>query len=87
MYEDMQEECQLVSNGIYFGGGGGPVFDHVKAAQFAPGIKDWRFLLEVGSDDNAGLEWTGYGTLYFWIREEDLRHRDFHNVWALFQCT
>jgi uncharacterized protein YwqG len=87
MYEEMQEECQLASNGIYLGGGGGPVFDHVKAAQFEPGIKDWRFLLELHSDENAGLEWTGYGTLYFWIREDDLRNSDFHNVWAIFQCS
>jgi uncharacterized protein YwqG len=87
MYEEMQEECQLASNGIYLGGGGGPVFDHVKAEQFKGGIKDWRFLLELRSDENANLDWTGYGTLYFWIREEDLRNCDFHNVWAIFQCT
>jgi uncharacterized protein YwqG len=87
MYEEMQEECQLVSNGIYLGGGGGPVFDHVKAEQFKPGTKDWRLLLELGSDENASLEWTGYGTLYFWIREDDLLNCDFHNVWAVFQCT
>jgi uncharacterized protein YwqG len=86
MYEGMQEECQLASNGIYLGGGGGPVFDHVKAAQLEPGITDWRFLLELGSDENAELDWTGYGSLYFWIREEDLLHLDFHNVWAVFQC-
>lgn len=83
---DMQEGCQLASNGIYLGGGGGPVFDHVKAEQFKAGIRNWRFLLELGSDENANLDWTGYGTLYFWIREDDLRNCDFHNVWAIFQC-
>jgi len=83
---DLQEECQLVSNGIYLDGGGGPVLDQVKAEQVRSGIKDWRLLLEVHSDENAGLEWTGYGTLYFLIREEDLRHCDFHDVWAIFQC-
>jgi uncharacterized protein YwqG len=87
MYEGMQEECQLVSNGIYFGGGGGPVFDHVKAEQFEHGIKDWKFLLALSSDENAGLELTAYGKLYFWIRDNDLRNCDFHNVWAIFQCT
>lgn len=87
MYEDMQRDCQLASNGIYLGGGGGPVFDEVKAAQVASGIKDWRLLLELSSDENACLEWTGYGTLYFWIREDDLRCSDFHNVWAISQCT
>lgn len=43
---DMQEECQLVSNGIYMGGGGGPLFDQVKAEQIKSGIKDWRLLLD-----------------------------------------
>jgi uncharacterized protein YwqG len=86
-YEEMQRECQLASNGIYWGGGGAPIFDHVKAEQFKPGIKDWRFLLELGADDNANLDLTDYGTLYFWIREDDLRNCDFHNVWAIFQCT
>jgi uncharacterized protein YwqG len=83
---DMQEECQLASNGIYLGGGGGPVFDQVKADQVRSGIKDWRLLLELSSDENADLEWTAYGTLYFWIREEDLRNCEFSNVWAIFEC-
>jgi uncharacterized protein YwqG len=87
MYEDMQEECQLASNGIYLGGCGRPGFDEEKEERVRAGIKKWRHLLELRSDENAGLEWTGYGTLYFWIREDDLRNSDFHNVWAIFQCT
>jgi uncharacterized protein YwqG len=83
---DMQEKCQLASNGIYLGGGGGPLFDHVKAEQVRPGIRDWHLLLDLGSDENAGLEWTGYGRLCFWIREDNLRNSDFHNVWAVFEC-
>jgi uncharacterized protein YwqG len=83
---DMQVECQLASNGIYLGGGGGPAFDQVKAEEVRSGIKDWRLLLEVHSDENANLEWTGYGTLCFWIREDDLRNCDFHDVWAIFEC-
>ena len=49
-----------------------------KAKQLESGIKDWRLLLELGSDENAGLIWTDFGKLYFWIREEDLRNSDFH---------
>ncbi len=86
LYEEMQEQCELASNGIYLGGGGGPVFDHVKAEQFKPGTENWRHLLQLRSDENAGLEWIAYGTLYFWIREQDLRNCEFSNVWALFQC-
>ncbi len=85
-YEEMQRECQFVSNGIYMGGGGGPVFDKFKAKQLESGIKDWQLLLELGSDENAGLVWHDYGSLYFWIREEDLSNSDFYSVWVLFQC-
>jgi len=85
-YEEMQRQSQFVSNGIYMGGGGGPVFDEIKAKQLEPGIRDWRLLLELGSDENAGLAWTDHGRLYFWIREEDLRNSDLYNVWVLFQC-
>jgi uncharacterized protein YwqG len=83
---DMQLECQLASHGIFLCDGRCPVFDQDKAEKIKAGITNWRFLLEVSSDDNAGLEWTAYGTLYYWIREEDLRNCDFHNVWAVFQC-
>jgi uncharacterized protein YwqG len=85
-YEGMQEECQEASHGIFQCDGQCRVFDHKKAEKIKAGITNWRFLLEVRSDDNAGLEWNAYGTLYFWIREDDLRNSDFHNVWALFQC-
>ncbi len=83
---DMQVECQLASHGLYLCNGRCPVLDHVKAEEIKAGIRNWRFLLELGSDENAGLEWTAYGTLYFWIREEDLRNCEFSNVWAVFQC-
>jgi len=85
-YEEMQEECQFVSHGLYMGGSGGPALDVAKAKQLESGIEDWRLLLALHSEDKAALMWTDLGTLYFWIREEDLRKLDFDNVWALFQC-
>lgn len=86
MYEGMQEECQEASHGIFQCDARCRVFNHKKAEKIRAGITNWRFLLQLHFDENAGLEWTGYGTLYFWIREDDLRNCDFHNVWAVFQC-
>ncbi len=84
---DMQLESQWASHGVFLCDGRCPNFDHAKAEQLEAGIRNWRFLLALHSDENAGLEWTGYGSLYFWIRDDDLRNCDFHNVWACFQCT
>ena len=86
MYEGMQEECQLASHGIYLDGCGRSRHYKEKEERVRAGIKQWRHLLQLRFDENAGLEWTGYGTLYFWIRENDLRNSDFHNVWAVFEC-
>jgi len=83
---DMQVESQLASHGVHLCDERCPVLDRGKSEKIKAGIKNWRFLLELDSDKNANLEWTAYGSLYFWIRDEDLRHCDFHNVWACFQC-
>ena len=85
-YEGMQEQCQEASHGIFRCDERCRVFDRKRADKIRAGITSWRFLLELHFDENAGLEWTGYGTLYFWIREDDLRNSDFHNVWAVFEC-
>ena len=84
--EEMKLKCQLVSNGIYMGGSGGPPFDAAKAEELAPGAEDWRLLLQLDSDPHAGMLWGDVGRLYFWIREEDLRNRNFDHVWMLLEC-
>ena len=42
--------------------------------QLAPGAADWRLLLQIDSDDDAGIMWDTTGRVYVWIREQDL-HR------------
>jgi len=79
---DMQLECQLVTNGI---GLGGAEVDS-RAGVLAPGAADWRLLLQVSSDDDAGWMWGDLGRLYYWIRERDLRRCAFDAAWLILQC-
>lgn len=82
---EMQMECQLVSNGIYCGDADGHNDPRVDALR--PGATDWRLLLQVDSEeDRAGMMWGDVGRLYFWIREQDLRRQDFDGVWCILQC-
>lgn len=83
--DDMELECQLVTNGLYCGNSTG--YQDPRAKQLATGTKDWRLLLQIDTDDNASMMWGDCGRLYFWIRESDLTKKDFSNVWMVLQCS
>ncbi len=82
---DMDLQCQLVSNGIYCGDPTG--YQDPRRAQLENGRGDWILLLQIDSDDRAGMMWGDAGMLYFWIRREDLARRDFTKVWMVSQCS
>lgn len=80
----MERECQYVTNGLYMGG------DHhhhgARIEALKAGIGDWRLLLQLDTDDGPPFMWGDCGRLYFWIREQDARSRDFSRAWAILQC-
>lgn len=79
----MEEECQLVSNGITFGQ---RKKEAARVKELEAGARDWRLLFQCESDGNAKMMWGDAGSLYFWIREQDLREARFDRTWTLFQC-
>ncbi len=82
---DMDLECQLVSNGLYCGdetGYKGKRFKELKA-----GRVEWTLLLQIDSDDDVDMMWEDCGILYFWIRESDLKAKNFDKVWMILQCS
>lgn len=48
-------------------------------------VGDWRLLLQLDTDEDAGMMWCDMGTLYFWIRQQDARAGDFSRIWAILQ--
>jgi hypothetical protein len=50
------------------------------------GTGDWTLLLQLESDDTAGMSWGDLGRLYFWIRTTDLAAGRFDRIWTLLQC-
>jgi len=82
---EMQLECQLVSHGLYCGDPTG--YQDPRAAELKAGAMDWRLLLQVDSEESAGMMWGSVGRLYYWIRHQDLKACNFDNVWLVLQCT
>ena len=51
-------------------------------------LQNWRLLfqMEEGIADELGLMFGDCGSIYFYIREEDLQARNFDRVWLILQC-
>lgn len=76
-YADMAAEITLMANGVSEGDRGAKAL--VKRAR-----EEWTLLMQVGTDEQgAGYVWGDMGTLFFWIRNEDLASGNFDNVWAM----
>ncbi len=82
--DDMEDECQLVTHGIYVGNPEG--YEDPRVSGIRKETNDWKLLLQLDSDDDTGWMWGDVGTLYFWVREGDARRGDFSKVWMVFQC-
>jgi uncharacterized protein YwqG len=81
---DMQLEAQLASHGLYCGDDTG--YDDPRAEQLRRTATEWRLLLQIDSEDAAGMMWGDLGRLYYWIRRADLARRRFDDVWLMLQC-
>lgn len=77
--DDMQLECALASQGFHS-------LDEPGAAGAAQTKGEWQLLLQVDSDENAGMRWATYGMIYYWIRSVDLQARRFENTWLVLQA-
>lgn len=76
--DDMHQQAQLLSHGVMDG-------QDPRAAGLADGALNWQLLLQVDSDDSAGMRWGSSGMLYFWIEKAALQARRFDNVWMIAQ--
>ena len=81
---DMQEECALVTGGIYCGDPSG--YEDPRAAPLREQASQWQLLLQVASEEAADMIWGDMGCLYYWMHQADLRRSDFDRAWMILQC-
>lgn len=82
--DDMELQCQLCAHGLPVGTP--DAYDDPRVPGLRDGAAEWRLLLQLDSDDEAGWMWGDVGTLYFWVREAAARRGDFSQVWMILQC-
>ena len=76
--DDMRLECQLASHGVT------DVSDP-RASELSKRALDWQLLLQIDSDEQAGMEWGNTGMLYYWIKKDDLQAHHFDTTWLVLQ--
>ncbi len=76
--DDMRLECQLVSHGVTDEG-------DPRLAEVSKGAMDWQLLLQIDSDEHAGMRWGNAGMLYYWITSTALQARHFDTTWLVLQ--
>ena len=57
-------------------------FDEIKR-RLKPESAGWELLLQVDSEENAGMMFGDTGRLYFLIRHDDLLARQFEKTWMV----
>jgi hypothetical protein len=45
----------------------------------------WRLLFQIDTDDAVGLDWGDTGTMFFFIRHDDLQSGNFENIWLEYE--
>ncbi len=80
----MELDAQLVNNGVNLEKSGG--YNDPRVKELEPGADDWQLLLQLDTDDSAGLMWGDCGMQYYWIRSADLANRRFDKAWMTWQC-
>lgn len=78
--DEMEQACQSVTRQLRQSGAATSLADDVSSSD------DWRLLLQVDTDQDAGMMWGDTGILYFWVREQDARAGDFSKIWTILQC-
>lgn len=47
---------------------------------------EWKLLCQIDTDFDLDWMWGDFGTLYFWVRENDARSGRFDRVWMTLDC-
>ena len=85
----MAQECALISRGYSTGRGFQDLPEAVLRETEGAFLDEWRLLFQLDSGVSVGdfsLDFGDSGSIYFYIRKEDLAARRFDRVWLILQC-
>lgn len=84
---DMLTQCQLVTNGIYCGES--TSYESPDAKELEKSREQWKLLLQLDTitTNHFELMFGDFGRIYYYIKDEDLKNKNFENTWLVLQCS
>lgn len=84
----MLYQCEMVSSGIKFGEKSMNLTDEQKN-QIDMHKDEWKLLFQLDSVSKGKFQLDFYdcGKIYYYIREKDLKDRNFENIWLVLECS
>ena len=85
----MYEECEILYRG--YGTGNPEEYAKIPSSEkqdIKEKSSDWMLLFQMGTieTENSVIMFGDCGHIYFWIRKQDLKERNFDKVWLILQC-
>lgn len=83
---DMLFQCAEIAEGIYCGGI--PEFTDGQREKLLGESNEWTLLFQMSTVEKEGYElmFGDCGSIFFYIRKQDLENRNFEDVWLILQC-
>jgi len=85
---DMRLECEMSGRRRIYTGHGYPKMTDEEKVQLLEDAQEWTLLFQLDTveKDDFELMFGDCGRIYFYIRKDDLRKRDFEHIWLILQC-
>ncbi len=86
---EMLTECEKISRGIYCGDGKEYAkLTKEEKADIKKCAGEWILLAQFNSfdDDDFNLMFGDCGKIYYYIKKDDLKNKNFDNIWLVLQC-
>ena len=80
---DMRYECEAVSRGFYLGNA--PKIDEETNREILAAQNEWVLLAQFGTLSDE-LMFGDCGSIYYYIRKDDLAEKRFDKAWLVLQC-
>lgn len=81
----IEEQCELVSNGIYCGDSSG--YESEAAQALKPNARLWRQVVQLPDDEDLEWQWGMGGTIYAMARDQDIAARAFERAHLVLQTS